>query len=106
MNYKINKFRKIFRLKNILKILSVVLYVVVAKLIWHYCKDNIFINILTIPPITLGDKILFYVYNGGLLIFLIIMLIVLIFALTRVYIKKEKKGMKDIGLKNKSDETL
>lgn len=105
MNYKINKFRKIFRLKNILKILSVVLYVVVAKLIWHYCKDNIFINILTIPPITLGDKILFYVYNGGLLIFLIIMLIVLIFALTRVYIKKEKKGMKDIGLKNKSDET-
>lgn len=104
MNYKIKNFKNIFRLKNILKIIFVELYIVVAQLIWN-CKDYLLVKILTIPPITFGDKLLFYTYNGGLLIILTIILIALIITLIKPNIKKEKKGMDDIGLKNKNDET-
>ncbi len=104
MNYRIKNFKNIFRLKNLLKILLVELYIVFAQLIWH-CKDYLLLKILTIPPKTLGDKILFYTYNGGLIIILTIILIALIITLIRPNIKKEKKGMEDIGLMNKNDET-
>jgi hypothetical protein len=98
-----NKFHKIVNLKNIFKIILIELYIVTAQLIWN-CKDIVLSNIITIPPVKLGDKILFYIYNGGLLIVLLVIALAIIITLFKPNREKELKGMEDIGLKNQSDE--
>lgn len=99
------KKKKIMKKNNFIKIIVVILYLVIALLVWHE-KDYVINYMISKTTTDLQAKILPYIYNIGLAIILIIVLIALIITLKRFNrsLKNEEKNMKDVGLKNDNDE--
>lgn len=94
--------KKILKKVNLIKVLIVELYLVIAQLVWH-CKEYVLLDLMRLEL----NSILYYIYVFGLGAILTIVLIALIITLKRFKIgkKKETKGMQDIGLKNESEES-
>ena len=92
---------------NIIKVLIVELYLVLAQLIWHlrvYAIDYMVSKTTT----ELQIKMINAVVNIGLVIILSIILIALIITLKRHNKDKEEeqKNVQDVGLKNESGEFI
>ncbi len=101
------KIKQIPKKINIIKVLIVELYLVVAQLIWHlrvYAIDYIVSKTTT----ELQIKMINAVVNIGLVIILSIILIALIITLKRHNKAKEEeqKNVQDVGLKNESGEFI
>lgn len=99
------KIQKMLKKVNLIKILIVELYLVIAQLIWHL-KDYAIDYMISVAPTELSKNMIYYVCNIGLAVVLTIVLIALIITLKRhkKEIKHEEKNMKDIDLKNNNDE--
>lgn len=93
--------KKILKKVNLIKVLIVELYLVIAQLVWH-CKEYVLLDLMKIKHNTIP----YYIYVYGLGVILTIILIALIITLKRYkkVIKNEEKNMKDIGLKNNNEE--
>ena len=101
------KIKQIPKKINIIKVLIVELYLVVAQLIWHlrvYAIDYMVSKTTT----ELQIKMINAVVNIGLVIILSIILIALIITLKRHNKDKEEeqKNVQDVGLKNESGEFI
>ena len=101
------KIKRIMKKINIIKVLIVELYLVVAQLIWHlrvYAIDYMVSKTTT----ELQIKMINAVVNIGLVIILSIILIALIITLKRHNKDKEEeqKNVQDVGLKNESGEFI
>ncbi|MCI9279647.1 MAG: ATP-binding protein [Bacilli bacterium] len=101
------KIKQIPKKINIIKVLIVELYLVVAQLIWHlrvYAIDYMVSKTTT----ELQIKMINAVVNIGLVIILSIILIALIITLKRHNKAKEEeqKNVQDVGLKNESGEFI
>lgn len=101
------KIKRIMKKINIIKVLIVELYLVVAQLIWHlrvYAIDYMVSKTTT----ELQIKMINAVVNIGLVIILSIILIALIITLKRHNKAKEEeqKNVQDVGLKNESGEFI
>ncbi len=101
------KIKRIMKKINIIKVLIVELYLVLAQLIWHlrvYAIDYMVSKTTT----ELQIKMINAVVNIGLVIILSIILIALIITLKRHNKDKEEeqKNVQDVGLKNESGEFI
>lgn len=93
--------KKILKKVNLIKVLIVELYLVIAQLVWH-CKEYVLLDLMKVEL----NSMFYYIYVFGLGTILTIVLIALVITLKRhkKEIKNEEKSMKDIDLKNKNDE--
>ena len=104
----LNKITDKVKFKDTLKIILILLWLVVAQLIWHL-KDYVIDYMISVAPTELSKNMVFYVCNIGLSILLTIILIVIIIALKPFSTKKtnnrkDTKIMLDIGIKNGNGE--
>lgn len=95
--------KKILKKVNLIKVLIVELYLVIAQLVWH-CKEYVLLDLMKVEL----NTILYYIYVFGLGTILTIILIALIITLKRhnKYKEEEHKNMEDTGLKNLNGETI
>ena len=99
------KIQKMLKKINVIKILIIELYLVLAQLVWHL-KDYVIDYMISVEPTELAKNMIYYVCNIALAVVLTIILIALIIKLKKhkKEIKNEEKNMKDIDLKNNNDE--
>lgn len=100
------KIKQILKKINIIKVLIVELYLVVAQLLWHLAQDYAIVYIVSKATTELETKILYVFWSIAVALILTLILIALIITLKRhkKEIKNEEKSMKDVGLKNDNDE--
>lgn len=101
------KIKQVIKKINIIKVLIVELYLVVAQLIWH-SRGYVIDYMVSKATTELQIKMINAVVNIGLALLLTLILIALIITLKRHKkgIKNEEKSMKDVGLKNDNDEYI
>lgn len=101
------KIKQVMKKINIIKVLIVELYLVVAQLIWH-SRGYVIDYMVSKATTELQIKMINAVVNIGLVIILSIILIALIITLKRHNKDKEEeqKNVQDVGLKNESGEFI
>lgn len=102
---KKNRIMNILKKINYIKTYIVLLYIIVAQLIWH-SRGYVIDYMVSKATTELQIKMINAVVNVGLALLLTLILIALIITLKRhkKEIKHEEKSMKDVGLKNSNDE--
>lgn len=93
----LEKITKRIKLINVLKTILILLYVVIAQLIWH-CKEYVLLFLMKVEQ----NSIPYYIYVFGLGAVLTIILLAIIIKLINP--RKNNKGIVNIGLKNSSGE--
>ncbi len=100
------KIKQIIKKINIIKVIIVLLYLVIAQLLWHLAQDYAIVYIVSKATTELQTKILYVFWSIAVALILTLILIALIITLKRHNKAKEEeqKNVQDVGLKNESGE--
>ena len=84
------KIKQILKKINFIKVIIVLLYLVVAQLLWHLAQDYAIVYIVSKATTELQTKILYVFWSIAVALILTLILIALIITL-----KRHKKGIKN-----------